>query len=87
MAIIYGTATAIKSVTIPYPFSFILESRGNGSETTLLSINPFVNCILKVTGAARFYTDVDGTLGEATSKNISYSVDIVTGKQIGRAHV
>lgn len=66
----YGSYTTTKSVSVPMPLGFTITGRGN--TTMLIKSNAKDSpCTLKVTGNAKMYTDVDGTLGECTSKTIT----------------
>lgn len=67
----YGNYTATKSISVPYPIEFTLTARGNGSGTTLMYLNVGIPMTVTVTGDANIYTDVNGTLGESKSKNLS----------------
>ena len=74
MAVTYGSYTVTKSITVPYPIGFDLTAMGDGSETIYVYLNPLVNCNVKVSGAAKMYTDVNGTLGECTTKAMTHVV-------------
>lgn len=69
----YSSNSAIKSVSVPYPFSFDLTSEGDGTGTVSFYCNPSVTSTLYVTGNAKMYTDAAGTLGECTDKSFAHA--------------
>jgi hypothetical protein len=74
MASTYGTQTATKAITVPYPIGFDLVARLDGSEVGYIYLKTSVNATVKVTGAARLYDDEAGTINEATTKSLTANV-------------
>lgn len=73
MAIKYGSNSITKTIAVPFTYGGVLTSRGDGTKTVGININPTVSgAILTVTGNARIYTDEAGTVGEATSKVLNH---------------
>ena len=70
----YSSNTATETVNVPFVFGGTLTSRGDGTKTVGIYINPITTGkILTVTGSAKIYTNEGGTLGEASTKSLTHA--------------
>lgn len=72
-----GRNTATKSIIVPYPTFFYVESTGTGSGVATLQIYSEINCTATLIGGAKFYTTVDGNSGETDSKEMTANTRLI----------